>query len=139
LKANGVYELVSDVTDADENGEFGVEATGKSITGLISGTYKLEEVKAPDGYIISNKETIFNVQAGSDVTTVITLAEGTTDAEVTGDNQEIISIINKEGLELPNTGGIGTLPYTLGGLMILGAAVMFGFILRRRRGRRLYE
>ena len=51
----------------------------------------------------------------------------TTDASVT------YKIINNAGYELPSTGGSGTLPYTLGGLMlVIASALMYGFRIRRR-------
>lgn len=43
------------------------------------------------------------------------------------------TINNKAGVELPMTGGPGTLPYTLGGLMlILGTALLYAFTFRKR-------
>ena len=49
-----------------------------------------------------------------------------------------IIVINNAGTELPHTGGHGTLPYTLSGLMlVIASALMYCFSLRRRE-RRIY-
>ena len=42
------------------------------------------------------------------------------------------------GYELPETGGTGTIPYTLCGIGLMAAALMYGFSTRRKRERR-YE
>ena len=52
------------------------------------------------------------------------------------ENCYIVKVRNTPGYELPNTGGSGTLPYTLGGLMlIISSALMYGFRMRRRERR----
>ncbi len=46
----------------------------------------------------------------------------------------IITFTNFTGTELPSTGGIGTFPYTLGGLMIVGASgILFMYKSRRKQ------
>lgn len=101
---------------------------GVSITDLPDGTYNLTETKAPDGYIILNDSVEFSISNG------IVSLEKTEHATINGTT---ITVKNTAGEALPNTGGSGTLPYTLGGLMLMSvAALMYGFIMRRR-GRRL--
>ena len=47
-----------------------------------------------------------------------------------------VKVQNSTGVELPNTGGPGTLLYTLSGIaLMLGAALMYGFRMRRRERR----
>ena len=47
-----------------------------------------------------------------------------------------VTVNNSTGVELPHTGGTGTLPYTLGGLMlVIASALMYGFRMRRRERR----
>lgn len=87
--------------------------------GLADGTYYLHETEAPKGYnkLTSDKEIIIN---GSQATT-----------------SNKTSLVHTEGVEnntgsmLPSTGGIGTtIFYVLGGILILGAAVVL--VVRRR-------
>ena len=52
-----------------------------------------------------------------------------------GDDLYTLTIINNPGTVLPETGGSGTLPYRLSGLMlILFAALMYGFRMRYKYG-----
>ena len=47
-----------------------------------------------------------------------------------------LTVYNDPGKTLPNTGGSGTLPYTLGGIaLIMASALMYGFRMRRRERR----
>jgi hypothetical protein len=48
----------------------------------------------------------------------------------------VIRIRDSKGVELPFTGGPGTLIYTLSGMMLIfAAAMMYGFRMRRRERR----
>ncbi|MCZ9313224.1 MAG: prealbumin-like fold domain-containing protein, partial [Methanocorpusculum sp.] len=44
-----------------------------------------------------------------------------------------VTVQNSAGYELPKTGGAGTTLYTLGGLLLMAGAVMYGCATRRRR------
>lgn len=101
-----------------------------TITGLNVGIYTLTEIKAPDGYVIQTSGTTI-VVSSSGVTV------GGKSALKNDDGKYVVTVENTAGKILPNTGGSGTLPYTLCGLMLMSAAaMMYGFIMRRR-GRRL--
>ena len=77
-----------------------------------------------DGYTVFFKEN--DVTIGAGYTYTISSIDTTRSIEVN----------NNPGYELPSTGGSGTLPYTLGGLMlILASALMYGFRMRRRERR----
>lgn len=107
------------------------------------GTYCLTETAAPDGYIILTNKIYFNVNADGTVT--LSDEDGETDG-VSYDNAAVsnppdaevgtVTISNEPGSALPNTGGSGTLPYTLGGIaLIMASALMYGFRMRRRERR----
>ena len=44
-------------------------------------------------------------------------------------------VTNYKSFDLPETGGIGTYPYTIGGLTAIAAALVYGYNLRRKRER----
>lgn len=82
---------------------------GVNVRGLAPGDYYLEETKTPDGYNTLTKRWPVQITVGA--ATVI--------------------VINQAGTELPSTGGMGTtILYTVGGILVLVAAVLL--IARRR-------
>lgn len=132
--ASGTTPAVSNPVDL---GELGI------------GGYRLTETKAPDGYVILTKHIYFQVyrDTNGSVKARLTNEAGTAldspadmaaiDGPGTGDTPAYtITVKNTPGAVLPNTGGPGTLPYTLGGLMlIIASALMYGFRMRRRERR----
>ena len=122
------------IPNRDDLANFSIPVNGITLTGLLPGDYELEEVTPPDGYIIIKKETYFNL---SDSDEVIKLSDESKDiASTSGEKKDTVSIKNQPGAALPNTGGTGTLPFTLGGIgLILTSAMMYGFRMRRRERR----
>ena len=123
------------VLTSDDQGRF-------EITGLAYGTYTLVEVKAPKGYALpSNAE--FEFEVGKDT------YKGTTEEfrytkDIEGENltedQKTANakakadgygkqIVNKK-VSIPETGGIGTVIFTVAGLLIMGGALV---LMRRNR------
>lgn len=134
--ASGTYEVVT-----GDYATLNPDATnGVKLENLEVGDYKLTETVAPAGYIVQVADTYFTVGIGTNGKGTITWTSGTTPnshAKVDDNNTDTLLVGNKAGEALPNTGGSGTLPYTLGGLLLIcAAALMYGFIMRRR-GRRL--
>lgn len=119
------------------------EGTVTVSTKLKIGTlYKLIETKAPDGFILLTDPIYFRLttdgklefcdENGNSIQSAY--ASGVFDGSDPADRQVTISVMNKAGYELPETGGIGTFPYTFGGLMIVGAsAILFMYKTRRRQ------
>lgn len=94
-----------------------------TISGLEAGTYYLHEVAAPEGY---NK-------LKAPITIVITMTNDpevgdatiTVDGEAaTGDDGTTVDVENKKGIELPETGSIGTISLTAAGVAIVLAGVL---------------
>ncbi|MCD8116464.1 MAG: CHAP domain-containing protein [Oscillospiraceae bacterium] len=117
-KADGTVGSSTDTLTTGEDGKI-------SITGLTDGTYTLTEVTAPDGYNLLTDSIVFTVNNGT-----VTLADGTSTSVATL-NGTVITVYNTAGFELPSTGGMGTLLYTLAGLVLCGGAALV--LYRRKR------
>ena len=120
-----------------------------SFKGLDAGTYKLEESTVPAGY---NKaaDVMFTIAATYDTTgvdpqltalTATDVTPGATDDEkaqfavslTPGEGAPNIgtTVLNQSGVELPSTGGVGTVIFTVVGLaIVIGVAV--AFIVKKR-------
>ena len=138
-KEDGTTEVSGLSGMSDSNGY----VTPTSGIELKYGTYYLEETKAPAGYNLPAGK--YKIIVSEDKVSLYTYNSGVAGGYSTNpkvfniDENETITvyITNNAGVELPSTGGIGTLPYTLGGMILLVTALMYSFVLRRRRERRL--
>lgn len=94
--------------------------------GLAEGTYTLHEVSAPDGY---NK-----VAADPTVTISATYkADGTLDSwTINGSGQNPVEVVNNAGAILPGTGGMGTVVFTVVGVVVVAAGA--AWYLHRNKG-----
>lgn len=79
--------------------------------GLTEDAYYLEELKAPEGYTSSWPAQIIR----------------RTESKVS------IQAENEAIYELPQTGGAGTLPYTLGGALLMGVCLLYGYRTKCKR------
>ena len=102
---------------ADETGVPIVVTNGQvRVVGFDNGTYYLEETAAPDGY---NKLTARQKFIISDGNLDAVFNDG---IYSTGSG---VHVVNKTGSMLPETGGLGTLLFTiLGGTTVLGTGVV---------------
>ncbi|HEM5163906.1 TPA: SpaH/EbpB family LPXTG-anchored major pilin [Streptococcus suis] len=105
------------VTDESQAFKFISSTEGKfEVKGLKEGTYYLKETKAPEGYALPSDKIPFQVSRGS-------WGEG---EEVTTNNFQQVK--NKK-VTIPQTGGIGTLVFTVVGLSVMA----FAFIAMKKR------
>ena len=114
-----------------QNSTFTVSGSDATFTlaSLPEGTYQLTEVSAPAGYYRMNGTIDFAVSQGK-VTTSGSLPSG-----VSFDGTNIVfTVTNTSGSELPQTGGPGTLPLAIGGLLLMAASLLCALI-RRLRGK----
>ena len=96
-----------------------------NIRGLAAGSYVLHETYTAPGFnALTEDITVMidaegNVSVNSDAGSDIALTDGT------------VTVTNNAGTELPSTGGIGTtIFYVLGGILVIGAAVIL--VARRK-------
>ena len=102
------------------------------------GNYTMTETEPPAGYNPVNTVKIaVSSEAGS--SNIAVTAENATVDPIDIDKPELgykVTIQNSNGQSLPNTGGTGTIPFTLGGIALIAiAACMYGFGSRRNRER----
>lgn len=100
--------------------------------GLDDGQYKLTETKTPEGFN-TIKPIEFNVVASHDDDSLTLtdlngkLIEGIVNLVMTPNKEEgslSTDIVNKQGPELPGTGGMGTkIIYTVGTVLVLGGVI----------------
>lgn len=121
-ESNGVYRVATAAEKATEGFVSATIKAGKvTIKGLDSGTYYLEETKAPAGYNVLAERVEVKIDHANLTATV----EG--DTYVSGG----VRVINQTGAELPSTGGIGTtIFYVVGGLLVVAAGVLL--VTRKR-------
>lgn len=114
----------SDLTTGTEKGEV-------SCSGLANGTYYLVETKTVEGYNLLKAPVEVNLK----VEYVTTTENGVTTTKFTENNEpsdgtHSVTIINKNGFQLPTTGGMGTLLFSVIGVIVMIAAA---FILLKGR------
>lgn len=113
------------------------------LQGLDEGTYTLTEITAPDGYVVPTgtvtvviTDDVINATQASgedgvidaeNVTTSGTISVPEDDIQIINDNVIAFKIENTNaddaGFNLPKTGGMGTMLFTIGGIVLMGGAV----------------
>ena len=116
--------------------------------GIAPGYYKLVETAYPDGYVNAEGDPIFkvernaetnryeikllNINTNGEVVPVENNQSNTVKIDDTDKNIQLLRYGNTPGAALPNSGGLGTAPIYLLGIMLTGIASA-GFALRLRK------
>lgn len=130
--ATGEYRVAT-ADDADTTTTLEATDGTVKIAGLGLGKYYLKETKAPEEYNVQKEPFELSIQDTNDDF----VAEGA-DGTAYADGFVKVSIENGKGFELPKTGGMGTVLFTVGGiaLVVLGAAMI---VIIRKRSKREAE
>lgn len=114
--SENVYRVATEAEKGESDFTAATITVGKAtIQGLDSGTYWLEETKAPAGYNKLSERVEVKINKANNTATI------ETDKYVSGG----VKVVNKTGTELPSTGGMGTkIFYVLGSVLVLGAVVL---------------
>ncbi len=114
------------------------------VQGLNTGTYTLTEIKAPDGYVLPADPdvtiTLMDDGKGDGILDQGSGAAGSIVATNINDSQDDnyleFGVVNKtsseSGFILPNTGGMGTLIFTVGGILLMVGAVIIYVISKKK-------
>lgn len=99
------------------------------IEGLCDGTYTITETKAPPGYTGITSPITFTISSAPDLTGPNWKVDGTATTP-NGTILHSVEVTNTQGINLPTTGGIGTVIfYVTGGILLLGGVVV---LLKKR-------
>lgn len=100
-----------------------------NIAGLEAGTYFLHEIEAPDGYNKLKKPVKIEIVVNEGNYENATITVNGDDAS--GDEGNVIDVENKKGIELPETGSIGTIGLTALGVVVVVAG-LFAFPRKKK-------
>lgn len=104
------------------------------VTGLDEGKYVLKEIKAPDGYVLLNEDVEFEVKGDRDengeLTGYLVSKQGTALHTAVAN----VGVTNRQGFNLPKTGGAGTAIFTLIGVVLMGGALLLVVRMRKANG-----
>lgn len=138
----GVTELLADM---------GTDQNTLLVRGLDAATYYLKETKVPSGYyapkggfavqLTGEREAVSETLTGklaaassfTATNAIDNVLLGTASVNGTEMNRLDASLKNSSTPVLPTTGGVGTVMFTVVGLLCMGAALWFFLFARRRR------
>lgn len=109
------------------------DADNNDVSMIPEGTYTLKETTAPGNYALS--EDTWTITVGKDGSLTVTNASGnpvecatTEETDANGNKTGVVIYSyyfkNTPMYELPSTGGIGTYWYTIGGMLMMAAALV---------------
>ncbi|HFU3725816.1 TPA: InlB B-repeat-containing protein [Streptococcus suis] len=118
--------------------------------GLEAGRYRLQELAAPDGFIVLDSYIYFSIKENfnedktSSFYTVALSDEAGNDAsperatltKVSGDASHRIQVANEQGRALPSTGGDGQKWFILSGLVLIVVSYLMHLFVQRNREKR---
>ncbi len=137
-KASVSLTVTKRVNAPDTSGEFSFEVTWDSLDTPVTFTLKRNESytveNIPNGAVVTVRELntdgyCVTFRTDNDRQT------GLTSYSFTADSDATLTVTNTASVILPETGGIGSHIFIYGGLGIMLAAVVTGYLLRRKYGK----
>ena len=113
----------------DGNGWFTINSDGKTLTHLPNGVYELTEITAPGGYNLLTQKIGFTITDGKLQETTQDNIDGVV---AFGEDGKTVTIFNTAGIQLPETGGMGTLMTTMSGMALMLIALGYLILVKRR-------
>lgn len=105
-----------------------------TFTGLKAGTYYVEETVAPEGYNINSKKFEITISTRGNVTgDNVTGDNVTTDIPATDNVTDNKLVVSDFPLSVPQTGGAGTVMFTVGGIALIACAGVLFFVVMRKK------
>ena len=115
------------------------------VKGLEDDAYSLTEIATDKGYVLLKEavkiaiKTAENGQCEKCGTKLLTASATVNGKDVTmSDGNAIVplTVVNNPGFDLPKTGGYGVWMYTVGGVLLLGAAAFIVIRSRKHKNER---
>lgn len=139
---DGVYYAKGFAAKKDDATTLIPNASGHVVVkGLEDDTYSLTEIATDKGYIllkeavkivITTKENDACEKCGAKLLTAAGTVNGEAVTMTDGNAIAPLSVVNNPGFDLPKTGGYGTWMFTVGGVLLLGAAAFIAVKSRKR-------
>ncbi len=111
------------------------------VKGLEDDTYSLTETATDKGYILLKEDIKLVIKTSENgacencaakLLTASSTVNGETVTMTDGNAIAPLSVVNNPGFDLPKTGGYGTWMFTVGGVLLLGAAALIAVKSRKR-------
>ena len=139
---DGVYYAKGFAAKKADATTFAPNAQGHVVVkGLEDDTYSLTEIATDKGYILLKEAVKIVIKtaendACENCAAKLLTAAGTVNGEAVtmtdGNAIAPLSVVNNPGFDLPKTGGYGTWMFTVGGVLLLGAAAFIAVKSRKR-------
>ena len=120
------YKKVTDIIGVDSTkSQFTIPAEGIKLTKIKDGTYQIREITAPAGYNLLTEPISFVIENGL-------LKQSKTEVVTLDPANKTVTIFNTAGIQLPETGGMGTLMTTMSGMALMLIALGYLVLVKRR-------
>lgn len=144
-ESSNVYRYIRSAGDGEtETDQVITGNDGKlNLNGLDDGVYRLREIEAPaGGYVLPKDYIYFTITDEVDAKNEAGM-DGIPDKDgknVTNEGAETgylaLTVKNSKGFDLPLTGGMGTILFTAGGIVLVAGAVVLLLVANKKKSRR---